>query len=234
MQLKHRMMTAAAAAGTAVLMGTAVYAAGSGYTPTTNPAPTGTPGGYSQVVTAETISPNATTTTTKTVKVDNIPVTVAVPPGTFSSSVQVVVTAPVLSQVTSGVQSLGFSGYTAIAGLGISVVKSSGQLYKGSFLKPISVTVSNSNIASGDRVVQWNAAGAFSQVASASIHQGKASWTFQQDPAFAVLAPKNSGVVPGATTPVTGKPFLSEGLIGLAFIAGGSALLFRTRRRRLS
>ena len=234
MQIKHRIMTAVATAGTAVLLGTAAYAAGSGYTPTTNPAPSGTPGGYSQVVTAETIPPNTTTTTTIAVKVDNIPVAVVVPPGTFSSPVQVVVTAPTLSQVTSGVQSLGYSGYTAVAGLGVSVVKSSGQLYKGSFLKPITVTVSNSNIGSGDRVVEWNAAGTFSKVPSASIQHGKASWTFQQDPAFAVLAPKNNGTVPGATTPVTGKPFLPEAMIGLAFIAGGSALLFRTRRRRLS
>lgn len=234
MQFKHRMMTAVVTAGAAVLMGTAVYAAGSGYSPATNPAPSGTPGGYSQVVTAETISPSTTTPTKIPVKVDNIAVIIVVPPGTFSSPVQVVVTAPVLNQVTRGIQSLGYSGYSALAGLGISVVNTSGQPYKGSFLKPMSVSISNKKIGSGDQIVQWNAAGVFSRVSSASITSGRASWTFQQDPAFAVLAPKNASVVPGATSPVTGKPFVSEAIIGLALIGGGSALLFRTRRRRLS
>ncbi|WP_020375799.1 hypothetical protein [Sulfobacillus thermosulfidooxidans] len=233
MQVKHGLLTLLGSAGILAIFSTAVYAAGSGYTPTTNPVPSGTPGGYSQVVTAATISPTSTTPTTVSVKVDNTPATIVVAPGTFSQKVQVVVTSPVLSQVTSGVSSLGYAGYSAVAGIGINVVNSSGQPYSGTFLKPVSITVNNSAIEPGDRVVEWNAQGTFSTVSSATVSAGKASWSFQQDPAFAILAPK-PGVVPGATSPVTGKPFVKDALIGMALISGGSVLFVRTRRRRLS
>ncbi len=234
MQFKTRILTVASAVGVASLAGSAAFAAGSGYTPTTSPVPTGTPGGYSQVVTAETISPSATATTVMAVTVDGIPVHISVPAGTFSTPVQVIVTAPVLSQVTTGVSALGYSGYVAVAGLGVSVVTSSGKLYSGTFLKPITVTIDNPKIGAGDRVVEWNGQGTFSAVSNASVGAGHASWTFQQDPAFAVLAPKNAGVVPGATSPVTGKPFLEEGLLAMGLLGSGAALLFRTRRQRSS
>ncbi len=234
MRLKNRVLTVATAVGVASFIGSTVFAAGSGYTPTTNPVPAGTPGGYSQVVTAATVSPNATSPTTVSVQVAGTPVKVVVAPGTFATPVQVVVTAPVLNQVTAGVAALGYSGYVALAGLGVNVVTSSGQPYQKTFLKPMTVTINNQKIGAGDRVVEWNAQGAFSTVSSASVAAGRATWTFQRDPAFAVLAPKNSGVVPGATSPVTGKPFLGEALAALTLVGSGSALLFGTRRRRTS
>lgn len=233
MPIKHRLLTIATALGGVGLFSTAAYAAGTGYTTTTSPVPSGTPGGYTQVVTAQTVLPNATTSTTISVTVDNSPTQIVVPPGAFSTPVQVIVTAPVLSQVTTGVASLGYSGYTAMAGLGVNVVTSSGQAYQGSFLKPIGVTVDNAQIGSSDKVVEWNAQGTFSTVSPVSFSAGKASWTFQHDPAFAVLAPKTS-VVPSATSPVTGKPFLEEALVGLTLMGAGSLVLFRTRRQRRS
>lgn len=233
MQMKHRLLTAATTLGAVAMFSTAAHAAGTGYVPTTSPVPSGTPGGFSQVITVKAIPANATTSTIVSATVDNTPVRIVVPAGAFSIPVQLIVTAPVLSQITTGVSSLGYSGYSAVAGVGVNVVNSSGQPYPGTFLKPIGVSVSNSLIGSGDKVVEWNVQGAFSTVSSASISAGTASWTFQRDPAFAVLAPKPS-VVPSATSPVTGKPFLVEGLIGVVFVGGGATLLKRNRRQRTS
>lgn len=231
MQMKHRLLVTSASLGGVLALSTTAYAAGSGYVPTSGTVPAGTPGGYTQVVAAKSISPTATTSTTIAVSVDGSPVKVVVPPGAFSTAVQVIVTAPVLSQVSSALGSLGYSGYTAVAGMGVNVVTSSGQLYSGSFLKPITVSVSNSLIASGDKVVEWSAHGTFSTISSASLSPGAASWTFQRDPAFAVIAPKSS-VVPSATSPVTGKPFVRDGLLGTMLIGGGMALLYRRRQKR--
>jgi len=215
------------------LAGTVVYAAGSGYTPPTTPTSSGTPGGYTQVVTAVTVNPTSTTPATVSVTVDHTPVQVTVPPNAFTTPVQVVVTSPVLSQVTSALPNLGFSGFQAVAGLGINIVTPTGQTYPGAFRHPITVTVTNSAIGPGDRIAEWNSQGVFSTVANAVIKPGSATWSFQTDPDFAVLAPVK-GTVPGATSPVTGKPFISELLAGLALVGVGSGVLLRTRRRNPS
>ena len=228
-QMKHRLLVTSATLGGVLAFGSVAHAAGSGYVPTSGTVPAGTPGGFTQVVAAQSISPTTTTTTTVAATVDNSPVKVVVPPGAFSTPVQVIVTAPVLSQISSAISSLGFSPYTAVAGVGVNVVTASGQLYSGSFLKPMTVSVSNSLIASGDKVVEWNAHGAFSTLSAPTISPGQASWTFQSDPAFAVLAPKSS-VVPSATSPVTGKPFVRDGALGAVLMGAGMALVYRRRR----
>lgn len=232
MQLWNKFALMSGAVGLIALGGAVAYAAGSGYTPGTTTVPSGTPGGFTQVVTAQTISPTTTTTTNISVAVDNTPVTVSITPGTFSTPAQVVVTSPVLSQVTSSLSSLGLPGYSAIAGLGVNVVNTSGLPLTGTFLKPLTVTVHNAAIKSGDKIVEWNAQGTFSTLTSATVSNGVASWTFQQDPAFAVVAP--TSVVTGATSPVTGKPFLAEGALGAVLVALGTGVLWRTRRRNLS
>ncbi len=232
MRLMNKVTMMSGIVGILALGGTAAYAAGFAYSPGTTTVPSGTPGGFTQVVTAKTVSPTSTTTTNIAVTVDNVPITVAVAPGTFSVPAQVVVTAPVLSQVTSSLSALGLVGYSAIAGLGVNVVSTSGQPIRGQFLKPVFLTVHNAAIKSGDKVVEWNARGTFSTVTAATISNGIASWSFQQDPAFAIVAP--STLVPGATTPVTGKPFRADAVAGLALVALGSGVLWRTRRRNAS
>lgn len=210
-----------------LLGGSVAFAAGSGYSPGSTTVPSGTPGGFTQVVTAQTISPTTTTTTNVSATVDGSSTTMSVSPNTFPTSSQVVVTAPSLSQVTSSLSSLGFSGYSAIAGLGVNVVTLSGQPLTSTFLKPITVTVHNSSIKPGDKIVEWNAQGTFSTVNSATVGNGVASWNFQQDPAFAVIAP--TSVVPSATSPVTGKPFLAEGVLGVVLLALGAGIWRRSR-----
>lgn len=228
MRLWNRLALFASIAGVVAMGSTVAYAAGSGYAPGTTTVPTGTPGGFTQVVTAQTITPT-TKTTDISVSVDNTPASIAVATGTFSTTAQVVVTSPVLSQVTASLSSLGLPGYIAIAGLGINVVNTADLPLTGTFLKPITITVHNAAIKPGDKIVEWNAQGTFSTVTSATVGNGVASWSFQQDPAFAVVAP--STLVPGATSPVTGKPFLAEGALGALLVAVGAGVLWQTRRR---
>lgn len=52
MRITYRLMAMASTAGALSLIGTVAHAAGSGYAPTTSPVPSGTPGGFTQVVTA--------------------------------------------------------------------------------------------------------------------------------------------------------------------------------------
>jgi hypothetical protein len=50
------------------------------------------------------------------------------------------------------------------------------------------------------------------------------------DPGFAIASPTSTAVVPGATTPVTGKNFLSEGLLAAFLIVAGSSVVLVARR----
>jgi hypothetical protein len=212
-------------------MGTVVYAAGSGYVPPSSPStvPAGVAGGFTHVLISKTISISTTTTTTIDVSVLTAPTSIAIAPHTFSVPVQVVVTAPNLTTISATLPKFGLSGYRAIGGLGLSIVTPTGQLYPGSFRHPITLSVTNSAIQPGDRVVEWNAQGQFLTVANATITPGHASWSVQSDPAFAILAPEQTAVVPKATSPVTGKPFLAAALVGLGALAAGIAVI-RSRR----
>jgi hypothetical protein len=167
------------------------------------------------------------------VRIDGTPVTVAVPPRAFPTTVQIVVTKPKLGQVSARLPKLGLPGYQAIAGVGVSVDNMAGHPYPQKFLKPLEIFVSNRRIGPGDRVLEWNLKGQVSVLPTPLIRSGRAIWKFQEDPAFAVIAPRKGkhGVVPGATSPVTGKPFETEALLGLTFVAAGALLLVRTRRR---
>ncbi|WP_298443480.1 hypothetical protein [Ferrimicrobium sp.] len=51
------------------------------------------------------------------------------------------------------------------------------------------------------------------------------------DPGFAVATP-TSAVVPGATSPVTGKNFLPEGIAAGVLMTIGTSLLVSVRRHR--
>ena len=236
MHLKHRITTAVATIGAVLISGSAAFAAGSGYSPTPSPVPPGTPGGYSHVVTVESVSPNQKSKTVVVVHVNHTKIDMVVSPHTFPIKVQIVVTSPKLGQVTHNLRKYHEGGYQAVAGIGVGVVTGSGHIYKGKFLKPVFVTAINSKIGPGDKVVEWNQRGTFSVLGKPLFRRGKAIWKFQSDPAFAVLAPKKDKgkVVPGATSPVTGEPFASEAIAGIVLIAGGSALLYQTRKRRLS
>jgi hypothetical protein len=184
------------------------------------------PGGFSVVVTSQTIGPAGGTI--GPVDVDGISVTLTVPPGAFPSPVQITVTAPSLAAVGTG----GRAGHHAVAGVGVQVGLD-GAVYTATFQKPLTLTLTSPLITSACTIVVWNG-GAF-VAAHGTVSAGSATASFDHDPSFAVLAPAGPAVAPiaGATGPTTGKPFLGEGILaGVLLLLGMAGLGFALRRRR--
>jgi hypothetical protein len=67
------------------------------------------------------------------------------------------------------------------------------------------------------------------------LDAGAAVVSFDTDPDFAVLSPlaTSATTIPGATSSVTGKPFVGEGILAGALIALGVIGLAVARRRRV-
>jgi len=185
------------------------------------------PGGYSDVVTSQTISTAGGTV--GPVTVDGATVTLVVPAGAFPVSVQITLTGPDLFAVGSA----GTTGYKAVAGVGIQVQKN-GSTYPGTFLKPLALTIRSSSITSSSVVVAWNGT-AFVTESDSTFTAGAAVVSFDTDPDFAVLSPSGTTAttIPGATSSVTGKPFLGEGILAGLLVALGVTGLAIARRRRV-
>jgi hypothetical protein len=184
------------------------------------------PGGFAAVVTSRTIGPAGGTIT---VTVDGVDVTLTVPPGAFPVPVQITVTAPDLAAIGNA----GFAGLFAVGGVGIQV-QENGSPYPGTFLKPVTLSMQSSGITSSSVVVVWNGT-AFVTDSSATVTAGSATVSFDSDPNFAVLSPSGTARAPiaGATTPMTGEPFLGEGIVaGVLLLLGAAGLTAVIRRRR--
>jgi hypothetical protein len=212
--------------GAAAVYGTAgAAAAATGYGPLPPPAPA-PPGGFTAVVTTVTIGPAGGTI--GPVPVDGTALTVTVAPGTFPAAVQITVTAPDLALITPT------AGSAVVAGAGIAVTLG-GVPYPGTFLKAVNASFGSPKITPLSAVLVWNGTSFVTDPASASA-AGTAAVSFDTDPDFAVESPLSTPVtkVPGATVPVTGKPFLGEGILagGLVLAGAGGVVLSRRRRAR--
>jgi len=191
------------------------------------PAGVAPPGGYSNVITSQTITPAGGTI--GPLIVDGAVVTLVIPPGAFPVSVQITITAPDLSAVGDA----GLHGYEAVAGVGIQV-QVNGQRYPGTFLKPLILTIRKSSITASSVVVVWNGT-AFVTETDATVMSGVAVVRFDTDPDFAVLSPQKATPgtpIPGATRSATGKPFLGEGILAGALLTFGASGIVVGRRRR--
>ena len=192
--------------------------------PVTGVAP---PGGYSNVITSQTITPAGGTI--GPLMVDGAIVTLVIPPGAFPVSVQITITAPDLNAIGNA----GLDDYKAVAGVGIEI-QVNGQHYPGKFLKPLILTIRTSSITASSVVVVWNGT-AFVTETDTTIMSGVAVVRFDTDSDFAVLSPTKTTPrtpIPGATRPVTGKPFLGEGILaGALLMLGAGGIVVGCRRR---
>jgi len=210
---------AAVAAGAAVvgvsLVPSVAWAATGGYGSSgTSSTPTA-PGGFTSVVASQIVGSGGATVSGA---VGSAEVSVDVPSGTFSTPVDVTLTAPSdLSAIPN-----------AIAAFAVSIA-SNGTPVSGTF-SPITVTVKDSSIAVGDTVDYWNGT-SFVPYSNASVSAGEVTITVTSDPTFALMPPAStSGTVPQATTPHTGIPVDGIALAVAAALASGGVLLLALRR----
>lgn len=213
--------------GAAFAWGTAGIASASTTDRQSVPPPVATPlppGGFSTIITTQTIGPDGGTIGPVTVA--GAEVTVHIPAGAFSSNVEIVITAPDLAAVPPT------TGFVVVAGVGVGV-SVGGTKYSGTFLMPITIDIASSKITASSMVGTWNGS-AFVTDPSSTVTAGMASISMDSDAAFIVQAPTATAApVPGATSPVTGEPFLGEGILAGLLVLGGAGALFTSRRRHV-
>lgn len=199
-------------------------AAGSGYTPpspppTSPPTPTTCPAG--NVITSLTIPPGGGTVTAT---VDGSTVTVSVPAGAFPDGAQVAIV-----EFSAAVAP---TGDTIVLAFGIDFCVN-GTKFTGTFSPAATVTVSNPAIRPGQTLYQQ--IGTTLVPISAQISNGSLSFSIDTDPNFVLVTAVGPAatVIPGATSVVTGKPFLLEELVGGLLVLFGSTLSLLFLRLRL-
>ena len=188
------------AVGSAFVSASPAAAAG-GYSPS-SPIPSGTPGGFSQVVQVLSVAPSSQTDSI-TASVDGLQLQVQIPGNTFSSPVQVVITSPSNTSLDVVLPSIGLPGYVALGGVGITIENADGTPYVGTFANPVLVTIDNPAIGGGAKVVQLNGNGTYSLVSGATVNPGVVTLSFTQDPAFAVLVPSTAHALVPASSVMT-------------------------------
>jgi hypothetical protein len=234
-----RLIAASAVIAGSMLLSSPAWGAGSGYTGGTGTGGTGTatggpttPSGFTDIVTTQTIQPAGGTVTATA---GATTVTVNVPAGALAGPVQVVIT----SGSTSGLSGLPSGAQPELA-IGIAF-EQNGEKVTGTFSSPITVTISNSSITTADQVVVYDpSTGTYvpvsqaTNVANISVTNGQISFEVLSDPYIVVLAASSTAAapaVPGATTPVTGVPILTETMAGGVLVLASLLLAFRLRRR---
>jgi hypothetical protein len=186
------------------------------------PPPVTVPGGYTAVVTSVTVGPAGGT-------VGPAPcngglVTVTVPAGAFASPVQITVTCPSLSGITP------LPHFTDDIGVGVQVT-TGGTPFPGTFMKPLTATMAKPDITAASVGLVWNGT-AFVTDPDTTVVAGAASIGFDSDPDFVVESPTVTVVVTHPLVPVTGEPFLGEGIVAGVLVLGGTGGVFMSRRRR--
>jgi hypothetical protein len=189
----------------------AAHAAGGGYGPGIA-GPAGAPGGFSNVVTTQAFG---TTGGTVTAAVPGGHAQLTVPDGVFGQPVQAVITAPDLSGINAVLPQLGFGGYSAIGGVGISIDDANGKPITGLFVHPLILTITGSGIGAGDLLVEFTSLSTAATLQAAVFTAGSVTVSLAADPDFAVLAPSTTSAAATATAspPSSGSspPTIVEG-----------------------
>jgi hypothetical protein len=149
------------------------------------PPPPPAPGGFQNVVATASIGPAGGVI--GPVEVDGCRVALVVPPGTFSTTVQISITAPSVSGVGNG----GHPGYRAVCGVGVGITVN-GHQYTGAYGHSLILTIAGFLIKPGDRVAVFN--GSTFVFTGATVQAGAARISFKgSGEDFVVLAPGGGG-----------------------------------------
>jgi len=155
--------------------------------PPANPEP-----GFTTVVTSVTVCPAGGIVGPATV--DGASVKLIVPPGAFSTCVQITIFEGDLAVIRGAV----FAGFTAITAIGV-IATLNGAEITGTFAKPLTLIVDDSGIAAASIATTWNGVSLLPYPA-ATATAGEMQITFDTDPDFAVLTPASEE----EPVPVTG------------------------------
>lgn len=210
----------AAASGLVMAIPATAYAAGTGYGAAQLPFSVAA-GNQSNVLTARTVSPAGGVVTATS---NGVVISVTVPPGTFATPVQLVITTPPLSSISSAI----LPNYHPITAIGIQFLQA-GHPLTGTFTKAVEASIQSSQITPSDKLLMETSSNV-NVLSNAVFSNGDVTFSFSTDPSFVVLAPAIATNVAGATTPHTGKPFLLEGLAALGLITLGGGLAIRLLR----
>ena len=148
------------------------------------PPPPVAPGGFQSVVTSTTVGPNGATIA---INIGPCKASLTVPPGTFTTQVQLTITAPSVA----GIGNAGHPGYRAICGVGVGITVN-GKIYTGTFGHRLTLTIAGFAIRQGDRVVVWNGSSFVFVPATVAGFGLKFSFTGSGED-FAVLQPSGGG-----------------------------------------
>jgi len=149
------------------------------------PPPPPAPGGYQSVVASTTIGPAGGVV--GPLEVDGCRVALRVPAGTFTTDVQVTITAPSVSGIGDG----GHPGYHAVCGVGVGI-SINGKQYTGAYGHSLTLVISGFELRPGDRVAVWN--GKIFEFVGAQVRGFAAVISFRgSGEDFAVLAPGGGG-----------------------------------------
>jgi hypothetical protein len=205
-----------------VLSSAAAGAAGTGYGGGTPPPSPPTATSFCDTGTVITSSTVLSTGGTVTGTVGASTVSVNVPSGDFSGGVQVSIT-------DTSTTATAPAGDTIVLAFGVNFCIN-GNKVTGAFAAPVTVTVTDPAIAPGEKLFLQTASGLV-PITPASIGTGSFTVTITSDPDFVLVAAAVATPIPGATSVVTGKPFLLEGLIAGGLVLLGCGLLLRLRLR---
>jgi hypothetical protein len=160
---------------------------------------------------------------------------VVVPAGALASPVQVVLT----SGSTSALTGLP-TGADPTMAIGIGF-EQNGVKVTGNFNDPITVTISDPGITTADQIVIYDPSTSSyvpvseaTNVSNVSVANGQITFEVLADPYIVVLAASSataSPAIPGATTPVTGVPIVTDAAVGGVLVIGALLLAVRLRRR---